>query len=141
MKDHLLFKAMNSSSLDRCNNYQPLETLGDTVLKTLTTINLYMNTNDGPDKMTDKRKNEINNSHLERCARSNSIMYFQKSQYLVMKEFIPPFFVQAAVSKAEQNVDDQNQEAREEINYAETQVISGKMMADGLEAILGMFLG
>ena len=76
MKDHLLFKAMNSSSLDRSNNYQPLETLGDTVLKTLATMNLYLNTNDGPDKMTDKRKNEINNAHLEKCARSNSIMYF-----------------------------------------------------------------
>ena len=56
-----------------------------------------------------------------------------------MKEFIPPFFVQAASSKLEDKLEEKNQEAREEINYAESQVISGKMMADGLEALLGMF--
>ena len=128
MHDHLVFKSLNSRGLDKRNNYETLETLGDTVLKTLVTCNLFLN-NPGRDQewITKEKVKVISNEYLCRRVLETPVKYFLKVRYQKAKHFVPPFFTR------------KNPEAKNGggFDYSDSQIISGKMTADCFEALLG----
>lgn len=124
IKDHLLFKALNARAIDKCNNNETLETLGDTVLKTLVTINLYFSKDKrlDPNQMTKEKVKLINNNHLADRGRSTPLLYYLKDKYTKIKDFIPPYMLPTISG---------------EVIYDESQIIADGMIADSLEAIIG----
>ena len=125
--DHLVYKALNSKGVDSKNNYETLETLGDTVLKTLVTCNFYLN-NPKKDEgwMTQEKVKVINNDYLCTRAMETPLIYFLKTRYVKSKNFVPPYKTHGSKNNGEKEQD-----------YAENQIISGKQTADCFEALLG----
>ena len=65
MKNYPLLKALSSRSFDRIMNNETLETLGDSVLKTIITLHLYVQgENSDENQMTHTRSQLINNEYL-----------------------------------------------------------------------------
>ena len=135
IKDHLLFKALNARAIDRCCNNETLETLGDTVLKTLATINLffYRDAAGGklnPDQMTKQKVMVINNNHLAAKGRSTPLLFYLKDKYQRTKDYIPPYFLPKAPKIKDEEKSDSH-------IYDESQIIADGMIADSVEAIIG----
>lgn len=135
IKDHLLFKALNARAIDKCNNNETLETLGDTVLKTLATVNLYFSKDRrlDPNLMTKEKVKVINNNHLAERGRSTALLYYLKDRYQRTKDFIPPFMLPAA----KKNIDSSQGDKSDSPVYDESQIIADNMVADSVEAIIG----
>lgn len=65
MKNYHLYKALSSTSFDKVMNFETLETLGDTVLKTIITMHLFKQSKNNDEKlMTQERAKIINNENL-----------------------------------------------------------------------------
>ena len=130
IKDHLLFKALNARAIDKCNNNETLETLGDTVLKTLVSVNLYFAKDKrlDPNNMTKEKVKVINNNHLAERGRATPLLFYLKDKYQRIKDFVPPYLVPNSATK---NADGDNQ------IYDESQIIADGMIADSVEAIIG----
>lgn len=122
MKDHLIFKALNSKAIDKFNNYETLETVGDAVLKTLITKILFL---EYPKKresdLTVKKVALINNSYLAKKAHNTPLPFFLKDKYLKTVQYVPPFH-----------------SPLESGELAEKQIFSEGMLADCVEALLGV---
>lgn len=92
IKNHLLLKALSSKSYDKVMNYETLETLGDTVLKTIITLHLYKSYPDkNEDFMTRQRAELINNKYLGQQGLLNGVQYFLKGQLCPAKKYENPF--------------------------------------------------
>lgn len=65
MKNYPLLKALSSKSYDRIMNNETLETIGDSVLKTIVTLHLFVSSqNKDEGRMTEDRMRLINNNYL-----------------------------------------------------------------------------
>lgn len=65
MKNYHMYKALSSTSFDNTMNFETLETLGDTVLKTIITLHLFKQSKHNDEKlMTQERARIINNENL-----------------------------------------------------------------------------
>jgi dsRNA-specific ribonuclease len=131
IKDHLLFKALNARAIDRCNNNETLETLGDTVLKTLVTVNLYSSKGGAldPNQMTVEKVKYIKNDHLALKGFPTPLLYYLKDKYQKTKDFVPPFLLPKQAKSTDSDQENQI--------YNESQIIADGMIADSVEAIIG----
>lgn len=132
IKDHLLFKALNARAIDKCNNNETLETLGDTVLKTLVTVNLYFKRkgNMTPNDMTKEKVDYINNRYLASRGRAKPLIFYLKDKYQRIKDFVPPFLIPSSGQSFDQDREDKP-------IYDESQIIADDMISDSVEAIIG----
>jgi len=122
ISSYRLFKALSCRAFNRIINNETLETLGDTVLKTIVTLYLYSTfPEENEDFMTKTRASLINNNYLSKCGMENGIQFFLKESSSPVKNWCPPAIVKMA----------------EICNIEERQVISDKMIADGVEAVIG----
>lgn len=77
MKNYSLHKALCSRSYDKVMNNETLETLGDTVLKTIVTLNLFKNNSEmNEGGMTQARTKVINNKYLSKRGLESGLQFF-----------------------------------------------------------------
>ena len=128
MKNYHLYKALSSTSFDKVMNFETLETLGDTVLKTIITLHLYKQSKAYDEKlMTQERAKIINNDNLGNRGLEAGLQFFLKKDFtsITKGKYTPPGFV--LKSSADKPV----------VQNFEAQVISQKMVADCVEASIG----
>lgn len=131
MKDHLLLKALNARAIDKCNNNETLETLGDTVLKTLVTVNLFFKKgNKTPNEMTKEKVEYINNRYLAIRGKATPLLFYLKDKYQKTKDFIPPFLTPISKKTSDSSKDNKP-------IYDESQILADDMIADSVEALIG----
>lgn len=107
MKNYPLLKALSSKSYDRIMNNETLETIGDTVLKTIVTLHLFKNAgNLSEGNMTKDRGSLINNEYLNSKAMESGLQYFLKTECLPVKKWLPPNFA----LKSKQDTDKESEE-------------------------------
>jgi hypothetical protein len=119
-----VFCALRSSNLDAKDNYESLETLGDTVLKFLTSFHhflIYKKDDEG--WLTRRRTYIINNQFLAKIGCEQGIQHYLKSQPLPVARWQPPYF------------------STSEVVFQKTVVhrLSSGMIADTVEALIGAF--
>mmetsp|Transcript_6525 Transcript_6525/g.11419 ORF Transcript_6525/g.11419 Transcript_6525/m.11419 type:complete len:737 (-) Transcript_6525:572-2782(-) len=85
--------AFRSTCLDHIDNYESLETLGDTVLKFLISFYLYLdNVEETEGRMSEKRKHVVNNAFLGGLGKEQGLQYYLKSHALKFNRWKPPYF-------------------------------------------------
>lgn len=106
-------------------NYESLETLGDTVLKTIFTLHIYLNHLELNEfGLTKKRGWKVSNKYLSQIAAKFELKKFLKTKPMKTNNFRPAFYI----SKDMPNE-----------TYLIEQKISESMMADFVEALIGAF--
>ena len=96
MRNYHLYKALSSTSFDKVMNFETLETLGDTVLKTIITLHLFKQSTNNDEKiMTQERARIINNDNLGKKGLESGIQFFLKKDYtsITKGKFTPPGFI------------------------------------------------
>jgi endoribonuclease Dicer len=119
-----VYCALRSSSLDASHNYESLETLGDTVLKFLTSFHhflIYKKDDEG--WLTRRRTYIINNTFLAQIGYEQGIQRYLKAQAQAVSRWKPPYFNSA------------------ELVFKKTVVhrLTPGMVADSVEACIGAF--
>jgi dsRNA-specific ribonuclease len=91
MKNYPLLKALSSRSFDKIMNNETLETLGDSVLKTIITLHLYTSSDTiDENQMTQNRADKINNKYLGANGEKMGLQYFLKTEFTPVKKWLPP---------------------------------------------------
>lgn len=119
-----IYSALRSSSLDATHNYESLETLGDTVLKFLTSLHHFLiYTKDNEGWLTRKRTYIINNQFLSKIGLKLGIQKYLKTRTMLVSRWKPPYF------------------RSPELVFKTTVVhrISEGMIADTVEALIGAY--
>lgn len=130
LKDHLMLKALNSDGASKVSNYQTLETLGDTVMKIIVSIVLYLaDKSADPNRLTKVRSSVTCNDFLGDRGIEAHFLYALKSSYQSLLRYTPPYFVKETGMK-----DDKK---REKDTEEEKHILSDKMIADCVEATIG----
>lgn len=130
LKDHLMLKALNSDGASKVSNYQTLETLGDTVMKIIVSIVLYIaDKSADPNRLTKVRSSVTCNDFLGDRGIEAHFLYALKSSYQSLLRYTPPYFVKETGMK-----DDKKKEKDSE---EEKHILSDKMIADCVEATIG----
>lgn len=119
---NLLHQAMTSSSADHTYNYESLETVGDSILKFLVSLSIFIKFPEKPEHhYSDLRSHIVSNKYLSNIAKkhdlSSSITTFLPSH----AKFVPPYFY-----------------SPKNVLYTE-QLITDNVLADFVEAIIGCF--
>jgi dsRNA-specific ribonuclease len=129
IKDHLMFKALSSRAQDPCNNNETLETLGDSALKVLTIMNLYVNNSDKDEGwMTTQKSSLVSNENLADHVSKSIAVYYLKDKYNKIKSFVPPFLEPVG----------ENHQVH--VVQEDAMIIAKKMLADCFEATVGAAL-
>ena len=130
LQNYSTLKALSSRSFDRIMNNETLETLGDSVLKTIATLHLFSRHKDKDENfMTHTRSQIINNEYLGTKGLESGLQFYLKKDVCPVKNWLPPFFklVKRASGAARSG----------EGEYNEAQILSKKMVADCVEAVIG----
>lgn len=121
----ILHEASQSPGLSPDCNYESLETLGDTVLKIVFTLHIYLNNLELSEHwMTRKRGWKVSNKCLAQKANIHNLKSFLKTKALKTNSYRPPYY------KAK----DQPHES-----YLIEHKVSDNMLADFVEALIGAF--
>jgi dsRNA-specific ribonuclease len=119
-----LKEACQAPSLDTNFNYESLETLGDTVLKTVYTLHIYLNTNMNEYKLTRKRGWKVSNRFLAQLAYKHNLYVYLKCKALKTNSFRPAYYT--------------SKDLPNETYFIEHK-ITESMLADFVEALIGVF--
>ena len=120
-----LMQAMKSSDFDRTNNYEPLETLGDSVIKFLTTLSLYTKyPYNSEKKLTENRSYIVSNKNLCELSKKFDFQLFIKTKALTVSAFRPAYYTKKASNIETINV---------------FQLLTDNILADFYEAVVGCF--
>lgn len=120
-----LKQAMTSSEVNQVLNYEPLETLGDSIIKFLSTLELYIEfPSNSENKSTKIRSSKVSNKNLSVIAKKLDFGMYIKTKGLNVSDFRPAYYsCKASVYEKSEIL----------------QEISEKSLADFLEAIVGAF--
>lgn len=133
LKEHLMLKALNSQGASSICNYETLETLGDTVMKIIVSIVLYLGDKSAdPNKLTKVRSAVTCNEFLGERGIEAHLLYALKSSYQSLLRYTPPFFERQAAP--------QDEKKKEKDTEEEKHILSDKMIADCVEATIGKYL-
>lgn len=86
-------KALQSSTVNVSFNYESYETIGDSVLKFITSLYLFCSTKDSEAEMSLKKDHLVGNKHLRELSLKFGCLFFPQTQKLRSLNFIPPNFV------------------------------------------------
>jgi dsRNA-specific ribonuclease len=121
---YLVKQACTSPMKNQKSNYESLENLGDTVLKCATSLYNYVrHQSEKEGKLTLRRTNAINNMNLAEVSLSKRLFAYLKTAKIPESKVKPAFF----------NVD------YKDFGNTVTHKFSQKMLADHVEALLGVF--
>lgn len=119
-----VYCALRSASLDPTHNYESLETLGDTVLKFLTSFHHFLiYAKDDEGWLTRKRTYIINNQFLTKVGCEQGIHKYLKSQPMGAWRWKPPYFRTSELA------------FKTTVHHR----ISDGMVADAVEALIGAY--
>lgn len=121
----LLKEACQSPGLDSTCNYESMETLGDTVLKIVYTLHIYLNNEELNEfRLTRKRGWKVSNRFLTRIAVSYDLKRFLKTKSMKTNSFRPAFYLSKVLPNETSMIE---------------QKVSDGMLADFIEALIGAF--
>lgn len=121
----VLSDATSTPSFDNENNYDALEHLGDSVLKIITSIQLYLQyPKDNEGLLTDKRSLRVKNKHLTTISVSNELYNYLRGLNIKSKYFRPAFY-SGVLQKFE--------------SYSVNEKFSDGTLADLVESLIGAF--
>ena len=120
-----LKQAMTSSAVDSLCNYEPLETLGDSIIKFLTTLDLYLqNPKSSESKMTQARNGIVSNKSFTEISRKLELQNYIRTSSLPVSSFRPAYYCHRAFKEETLEVE---------------QLMSDGVLADFFEALVGSF--
>ena len=121
----VLSEACQSPGLDHSLNYESLETLGDTVLKVVYTLHIYLNNIElNEHELTRKRGWRVSNKTLTSIAKEHNLHFYLKTKALRLNNFRPAYY-------AGRNMQNETDEVQHKV--------SDGMLADFVEALIGAF--
>ena len=92
-----LKQALTSSAVDPTCNYEPLNTLGDSIIKFLTTLDLYLqDPNSSEGQMTKSRCGIVSNKNLTEISRKLEFEYYIKTSSIPVSHFRPAYYFHLA---------------------------------------------
>jgi dsRNA-specific ribonuclease len=122
---NILKEACQAPSLSPNCNYESLETLGDTVLKCVYTLHIYLNNLELNEfGLTRQRGWKVSNKCLSQIAAKHDLSRYLKTKSIKTNNFRPAYYI---------SKDTPNE------SYKVEQKISESMLADFLEALIGAF--
>lgn len=120
-----LQQAMTSSAVDSKCNYEPLETIGDSIIKFLTSLDLYLDSlSPNENKMTQNRGFLVSNKNLAEVSKNLEFQYFIKTAVVPINFFRPSYYCNKAFT---------------EETLESEQLITDSVLADFFEAVVGSF--
>ena len=128
-KIDLLRKAMTSSSADNDFNYESLETVGDTVLKFIVSLSLYLHSQDlNENECTRLRGFLVSNKTLTEIGNYLDLKYFIRTAFPTHFKYIPAYYYNSKIKSLSAFEVEQN--------------ITDSLIADFVEALIGcVYLG
>ena len=139
---NILRIALQNSSFDEKENYQTLETLGDSCLKLMASLKVYLQIPKlSESQMTNQRERIINNEFLSRVSQVSHLHCYMKVFKTRNLKFEIPFFDSSFENESAKhskpnkgNIKHQNKGKQSGEMF---QIISQKIMADGVESCIG----
>ena len=123
-KIDLLRKAMTSSSADNNFNYESLETVGDTVLKFIVSLSLYLHSQDlNENECTRLRGFLVSNKTLTEIGNYLDLKYFIRTAFPTHFKYIPAYYYNSKIKSLSAFEVEQN--------------ITDSVIADFVEALIG----
>ena len=118
-----LREATQTPGFSKDSNFNTLETLGDTVLKMVASMYYFFYSNKANEHYLSKsRAQRVNNAFLAEVAEQNLIHKYLRTAVTKPTKFKPPYYKALQLTEAEL-----------------THLLSKKMLADCLEALIGAF--
>lgn len=126
-----LFTALQSPNVNAQLNYENFETLGDSVLKFITSFHFFTSTNDSEKEMAFKKDLLIGNKNLRERAIESGLPFFAQTAALRSKHFVPSCL----------QLNDANSknpfEERPDSLFLPSQQFGQKTCADFVESLIG----